>query len=398
MLSSASLRRALPALSAALPIIIISVTALSVVFAAAEGLDISAAQAASWIVALYGIPGVLSLWLSMRYRQPLILTGNIFALIFIASLGGQLSYPELVGASVVAGAIVVLVGALGLTGRLAAWIPAPIVLGLVAGAVMPYIAGIFTALGDEPVLVGGAFLAYLLGRRIQGPRLPAILPALIAGLALAGLTGHFGPLPTRMAWPIPIITLPTFSLHAIATATPVLVVLITIQGNLPSVIFMQSQGYAPPERVINAVSGGGTLVGSLLDPMALSIAVLLTPLTAGPDAGDREVRHWSVYISASAFVLIALLAGVAADLPVLIPLPLLLALAGLSLVGVLASTLQQITRGPLLLGPMFAFAIALSRISLLGLGPFFWSLVFGMGISLLLEQEALKRLRASVSG
>ena len=391
------MRRTLPALSAALPIIILFITALSIVLTAAQGLGLTAAQASSWIAALYGLPGLLSLALTLRYHQPLLLTGNIFALIFIASLGGQVSYPELVGASILAGVIVLLAGALGLTGRLAGWIPAPIVLGLIAGAVMPYVAGIFTAMGDMPAIVGSAFLAYLLSQRFLGPRLPAIFAALIAGLVIATLTAQVGQVPARFALPVPVVVLPAFSVPAIATATPVLVVLITLQSNLPSVIFMRSQGYHPPERVINVVSGAGTLVGSLLGPMAVSIAVLLVPLVAGPGAGDPRIRHWSVYVSAGALMLIVLLASTAADLAAVIPLPLLLALAGLSLVGVLASALQQITRGPLVLGPMFAFAIALSRISLLGLGPFFWSLVIGMGISLLLERDALKQLRAGVS-
>jgi benzoate membrane transport protein len=90
-----------------------------------------------------GLPGLLGLVLTIRYRQPLLLTGNIF----IASLDGRLSYPELVGASIVAGTSIVLLSALGLTGRLAAWIPAPIVLGLLAGAVMPFVSDIFTSLG-----------------------------------------------------------------------------------------------------------------------------------------------------------------------------------------------------------------------------------------------------------
>ncbi len=93
-----------------------------------------------------------------------------------------------------------------------------------------------------------------------------------------------------------------------------------------------------------------------------------------------------------------LLAGIAAELPNVIPLPLLLALAGLSLVDVLASALQQITRGPLLLGPLFAFAIALSEVSMLGLGPFFWSLVIDTAVSQWLERDALRMLRSTESG
>src|SRR5215210_3417224 len=385
MLRSDTLRRWLPAFGTAIPLIILPIAVLSIPLAAAQEMRLSAAETTSWILALYGVSGLLGLVLTIRYRQPLLLTGNIFVLIFIASLGSRLSYPELVGASIVAGASVVLLSALGLTARLAAWIPAPIVLGLLAGAVTPFVSDIFTSLGDAPALVGGTILAYFVSRRVLGTRLPAILPALVAGLAIAALTGEFGQVPTRLSLPI-------------ATVTPVLVVLITLQSNLPSVVFLQGQGYHPPEGVINNVSGVSTLLGSLLGPTAVSLSLPATALVAGPGAGEHQLRHRAVYLASGPVLLIALLAGIAADLPAIIPLRLLLALAGLAVVDLLASALQQITRGPLLLGPMFAFAIALSQISILGFGPFFWALVIGTGISLLLERDELQMLRSPGSG
>jgi benzoate membrane transport protein len=398
MLSSDTLRRWLPALGTAIPLIILFIAVLSILLAAAQQMRLSEAETSSWILVVYGLPGLLGLVLVIRYRQPLLLTGNVFVLIFIASLGARLSYPELVGASIVAGASVVLISALGLTGRLAAWIPAPIVLGLLAGAVMPFVSGIFTSLGDAPALVGGAFLAYLLGHRYLGARLPAILPALVVGLAIAALTGELGQVPARSPLPVPTLTTPVFSVHAIATATPVLVILITLQSNLPSVVFLRNQEYHPPERMIDTGSGVGTLVGSLLGPTAVSLSLPATALVSGPEAGEHELRHRSVYLASGALVLIGVLAGIAADLPEIIPLPLLLALAGLAVVSVLANALQQIAQGPLLLGPLFAFAIALSKISMLGFGPFFWALVIGTGISLLFERDELQMLRSPVSG
>jgi hypothetical protein len=59
--------------------------------------------------------------------------------------------------------------------------------------------------------------------------------------------------------------------------------------------------------------------------------------------------------------------------------------------------LKEIARGPLVLGPVFAFAIALSDMTLLGLGPFFWSLVLGTIVSLLIERDGWERLRAGVA-
>jgi benzoate membrane transport protein len=396
--SSEKARPALPTLSASIPVIILPITILSLPLAAAPGLGLSNGQVVGWIIALYGVPGALGLALTLRYRQPLLLTGNVFVLIFIASLGGQISYPELVGATILAGVGVVLLGLLGLTGRLAAIIPPPVVLGLLAGAIVPFVAGIFTNLGEAPAVVGGVLVAYFLSSRILGTRLPPILPALLAGLVIAALTGQLGQVPARLALPTPEFTFPVFSLPAIVTATPVILVLATVQANVPSAVFLESQGYKPPERVINVVGGLGTLAGSLLGPTAVSLSLPATALVAGPEAGERNVRHRTVYVGAGAGLALALLAGVAADLLDIVPLALLLALAGLALVPVFAGALQQITRGPLWLGPMFAFAIALSKISLFGLGPFFWALVFGTGISLLLEGEALGRLRDEEAG
>ncbi len=400
---SQELRRSVPALTAAIPIVIIFTAVLGIVLTAAKGLGLSETQLSSWIAVLYGLPAIPSLVLSFRYRQPMLLTGNVFAVIFFASLGHQFSFSELAGASILAGAVVFLAGALGLTGHLAAWIPAPIVHGLIAGAVMPFVVRIFSSLStsadsvrippEVPAMVGSALAAYLLSQRFLGPRIPPIFPAFLAGVAVAGLTGQLGQLPTSFALPDLSFTRPGFSPAAIVTATPVLVALIVLQSNLPSVIYMRSQGFHPPERVLNVVSGVGTMLGSLLGPTTVSLALPLVTLTTGPTAGGRSIRYRSVLLPAVALLVITLLASTASDLAAFVPPTLLLTLAGLALVAALAGALREITRGPVLLGPMFAFAIALSDMSLLGLGPFFWSLVVGTAISLLLEREGLKELR-----
>ncbi len=52
-------------------------------------------------------------------------------------------------------------------------------------------------------------------------------------------------------------------------------------------------------------------------------------------------------------------------------------------------------RGPLQLGLRFAFVSASSHLTLFGLGPLFWALIIGTGVSLVLEATALDELRAS---
>jgi benzoate membrane transport protein len=399
-------RRSGPALVAGFSIAIVFGAVLSIVLTAAgpNGMRLSDARTSGWIALIYGLPMIPSLLLSIRYRQPLLLTGNIFALIFFASLGDRVGFSELAGATMLAGAIVLVTAMLGLTARIAAWIPVPIVHGVIAGAVVPFVVNIFSGLStadgrgaEVAIMVGSAVLAYLIGQLILGTRLPAILPAFVVGLLVAGLTGQIGELPALFALPSFEYVAPVFSWSAIVTVTPVLLALMTVQSNVPSVIYLRSQGYDPPERLLNVISGGGTLLGSLFGPVTVSLALPPLLLAASPAAGDRSVRYRAIYLPVAAGLLIALFAGTAADLAVLVPPVLLLTMAGLALLPALTVALREVTAGPLVLGPLFAFTIALSHMSLLGLGPFFWSLVLGTLISRIFERDGWKEFGTTKS-
>ncbi len=387
-----TLQRNLPVIGAAVRNIIIFTAVLSIPLTAAQALELTPSETTSWIFALYGVPAILSLILTFRYRLPLLVTGNLFVIIFINGLGGETPYEELIGAAVVAGLLVVLIGVLGLSKWLASLIPIPIMFGLLAGAVLPFVSGFFTEMGNAPVIVGGTLLVYLISRRFAGERVPAILPALITGVLLTAITGQFQQPAEPISMVLPQITIPIFSLQTILTATPVLVVLITIQANLPSMRFLHSQDYQPPEMVVDTATGLGTMFGSLFGPTGASLSLPATSIAAGPEAGEHDIRHRAVIINSFAALLLGSFAGIAAGIAGLIPAALLITLAGLAVVDVLGRSLQQITQGPLFLGPVFAFAIALSDISFLGFNNYFWSLVIGTLISLLLEREGLRKL------
>lgn len=387
------LQRNLPVIAAAVRNIIIFTAVLSIPLTAAQALELTPSETSSWILALYGVPALLSLVLSIRYRMPLLVTGNLFVIIFINGLGGTIDYPELVGAAVAAGALVLLIGVFGLSKRLAKLIPIPIMFGLLAGAVMPFVSGLFTEFGNFPIVIGGTLLVYLFSRRFLGERLPAILPALLTGIVLTAITGHFTQPTEPISLAAPEITIPRFSLQAILTATPVLVVLITIQANLPSIRFLNSQDYKPPELLVDIASGLGTMLGSFFGPTGASLSLPATSIAAGEGAGEHDIRYRAVVINSTAALFLGALGGFAAGFAGMIPMALLLTLAGLAVIDVLGSALKEVTRGPLFLGPLFAFAIALSDISFLGFNNYFWSLVIGTLVSLLLERDGLRKLR-----
>ncbi len=377
--------------------VVIMLSVLSIPLAAASQLELSPEEVTAWILVLFGLGGLLALVLSVRYRQPLLVTGNVFIMIFVASLGTQLSWSELVGASLLAGGFVLLLGALGLTGRLALWLPAPIVYGLLAGAILPFFVDLFVALGEEPVPVGIILGTYLVGALLLGGRVPPILPAMVVAFAVAAVTGEVRVIPEGAAFLAPAVTIPVFSLDAMLAATPVMVVLITLQANVPSIAFLKAQGYTPPERVVTMVSGVGTLAGSLLGPIGISLSLPATAIVGGEASGDRDVRYWGASLVGLAALLVGILAPFAAEFAGSVPQPLLDAVVGLAVIGVLANALRAATRGPLVLGPMFAFAVSLSGLSLFGLGPFFWALALGLVASFFLEGAGWKELRQGES-
>jgi benzoate membrane transport protein len=296
---------------------------------------------------------------------------------------------------IVAGLVVAALGALGLTTRVASLVPTGIVFGVVAGNVLPFAIGTFEALQSEGLLVGAALVAYLVGRRSLQPRVPPILPALVVALALAAATGRLHGTAEGWAWPALAPVTPSFAPAAIVTVVSIAVPLIALHANLTAVAYLRSQEYAPPARTIEVTTGVATAAASLFGPCPICMGALVTPLTAGPEAGERAVRPWAVYASAVGFLLIALAAGVAADLPSLLPLPLLLAVAGLALLGVLSQALTQVMTGTLRLGPLVAFVVASSGLSLFGLGAAFWAIVFGTAASLMAEPAAWRTVRGA---
>ena len=392
--SERALARFAQPLAAAVPIAIFCAAAVALPLAAAEALGLSSRQTGAWILALYGIPGLISIALTLVFRQPLFVAWHTGVLVFIASLGRDIAYPELLGGLMVAGLAVATLGALGLTTRVASLVPTPIVFGVVAGNVLPFVVGTFNALGKEVVLVGGALVAYLLGRRFLSSRLPPILPALLVGIALASATGRVHALPRGWVWPQFSVTRPSFSAAAILTVVPVVVPLIALHSNLTAVAYIRSENYDPPGRAIEIATGVGTAVASILGPSPVCMGSLLTPLAAGPEAGERSVRPWAVYGGAVFLLVVAMGAAVVADLPTMLPLPLLLAVAGLALLGVLGQALGEMTMGPLRFGPIVAFAVASSTLSLWGLGAAFWAITLGTLTSWLLEGDAVKDVRA----
>src|SRR3954471_1276868 len=129
-------------------------------------LGLGPAESSSWIFIVWASAAASSLALSLAYRQPIPITWTIPGLLYMGTLAGQYSFSELVGANLMAGVLIVVLGLAGLGGRIMEWLPLPIVMGMFAGSILEYVVRMVKATVED-VWVGGATVAgYLLGRII----------------------------------------------------------------------------------------------------------------------------------------------------------------------------------------------------------------------------------------
>ena len=185
-----------PALISAIPVSIFIFTAVTIPLTAAKSFGLTADQTATWIAVMHLSQGLLSVIMSYFYGQPLLFAFATGGVIFAASFSGVHQFSDLLGAAMVSGIAVIALASLGLGRRLAYWLPAPIVYAMLAGAIFPYVSGIFSSINTFPVPIGSALVVYILGRRFLNAKIPAILPTLAVAIVEHTSQGLFS------RWPL----------------------------------------------------------------------------------------------------------------------------------------------------------------------------------------------------
>ena len=109
--------------------------AVSLHIAVTGQLDLSSTESSSWVFVVWFTGAISSIALSMYYRMPIPITWSIPGLIYLGTLAGEFTFAEMVGANLVAGMLILVLGVLGFGGRIMRWLPLPIVMGMFAGSI-----------------------------------------------------------------------------------------------------------------------------------------------------------------------------------------------------------------------------------------------------------------------
>jgi benzoate membrane transport protein len=162
-------------------------------------------------------------------------------------------------------------------------------------------------------------------------------------------------------------------------------------GNVQGIGMLLSKGYPAPVDRLTVVVGVNSVVNAIFGGHPSTVARNGVAILASEDAGPREQRYVANLVASLFALFLGFSATTAATLLDVLPMSLVVALAGLAILTAFLEALQRSFTGDLPMGALFAFGIAASPLTLFGVGSAFWALVGGMLASLVVERPMLRR-------
>lgn len=354
----------------------------AIVFQAAQSLGATPDQISSWMWALGLGMGITCIGLSLRYRVPVVTAWSTPGAAMLISSAAGLPLSDAIGAFLLSALLMMAAGFTGFFERMISRIPVSLAAGMLGGVLLRFGLGAFEVMRTQLALGLLMFVTYVLSRRLL-PRYAVIL-TLLVGIAFCAYAGllHVDGLSLQMA--TPVFLAPTFSIAAVVgIALPLFIVTMTSQ-NVPGVAVIQASGYSVP---ISPTIGWIGVTNAVLAPFgafALNLAAITAAICMGREAHEDAGRRYVAAISAGVFyLLVGLFGATVAALFAAFPKELIVAIAGIALLGTignsLAAALKEESQRE---AALVTFLVTASGISLAGIGSAFWGLVAG-GVTLL---------------
>ncbi|RXZ42216.1 benzoate/H(+) symporter BenE family transporter [Crenobacter cavernae] len=349
-----------------------------IVFQAAGTLGATPAEIASWMLALGLGMGLTCIGLSLRYRVPVVTAWSTPGAAMLITSATGVPMAEAVGAFLASALLITLFGFTGWFEKAIRRIPISLASGMLAGVLLRFGLDVYVAMKTQFGLVFTMFCVYLIARRLQ-PRY-AIVATLLVGIAVAFSQGqlHLSGLNFELAEPV--FTAPVFSAGTlIGVALPLFIVTMGSQ-NVPGVAVIRASGYHVPVSPLVGWTGVATLLLAPFGAYALNLAAITAAICMGREAHEDADRRYVAAVAAGVFyLLIGAFGATVSALFAALPKELVLAIAGLALLGTIGNGLAAAVRDEREREPaLITFLVTASGVTLFGVGSAFWGLVAGV--------------------
>lgn len=348
------------------------------VFQAAKIAGLSPELTASWVWSVSIGVGVSGLFLSWKYRAPIITAWSTPAAAFLVVALATTPYAEAIGAYMISAAAFVLLGLSGYFEKLIRLIPPGIAAGLLGGILLQFGIGAFASMSIDPLLVGLLIAAYLVLKRFSARY--AVVGILVLGLVFLLSQGRVNLTGLSLQLATPVFTRPEFSLNALlSVALPLF--LITLTGQyMPGMLVLRNDGYKTSANPIVTLTGLGSLLMAPFGSHAFNIAAITAAICTGKEASQDPSKRWIAGIAAGVFYILVGIFGVTlAAVFMAFPATFITTLAGLALLGTIGGSLASaMVDAKSREAALITFLASAANITLLGIGGAFWGLLIGL--------------------
>jgi benzoate membrane transport protein len=344
----------------------------------------------SWIFGCFFINGLISIGFCLYYRQPLVFFWTIPGAVLVGPALGHLSFPEVIGAFIATGVLMVALGLSGWVRRCMEAAPMPIVMAMVAGVFLRFGIGLVHAVRDEVGVVAPMVLAFLVLSlwKNLARAVPPLIGALVVGVICIMLLDKYTPGAAALQFAPPNLYAPAFSWQAMIELVVPLAITVLVVQNGQGFAVLSAAGHKPPIGAIAVACGAGSIVTAFVG----SVSTCLTgPVNAIISSSGEKHRHYTagavVGVLALAF---GLLAPIFVRLMLSTPPAFIAALGGLAMLRVLQTAFGVAFGGKFALGALVTFLVTVADVAIFNIGAAFWGLVLGFAVSWLLERNDFK--------
>jgi len=294
----------------------------------------------------------------------------------VTSLAG-LSVNQAIGAFLVSSLLITLCGVAGWMDKLIRIMPQSVASAMLAGILLQFGLGLFQAMQTQLSLILIMLLVFVVVKPFA-PRY-IILLTLLVGIGMSFQLDLLKLDAVQLQLAMPVWTTPEFSLASvIGVALPLFVVTMASQ-NMPGVAALHGNGYRPPISPLITSTG---LIGVILAPFggfAFNLSAITAAICMGKEADPNSAtRYWAAVWGGVFYFITGLLGATVVGLFSAFPKELVLAIAGLALLGTIANSLTAaLAKTEDREVAVITFLVTASGFSVLGIGSAFWGLLLG---------------------
>ncbi|HFP7024185.1 TPA: benzoate/H(+) symporter BenE [Acinetobacter baumannii] len=351
---------------------------LIIFFQAAQRAHVSTDMMVSWIWGISIGAAVSGIYLSIKYKTPVITAWSAPGTALLVTLFPNVSLNEAVAAYITSAIVIFLIGVTGYFDKLLKWIPQDVAAGMMAGILFQFGIGLFTASDSMPFIVFSMLIVFLIAKRLM-PRYTMIW-VLAAGVLLSLILGKMNPVDVSFSLAIPQWISPEWTWNStLNLAIPLILVSLTGQF-LPGMAIMKLSGYDTPAKPIITATSIASLAVACVGGITIVLASITAALCMGKDAHElKEKRYIAGIANGIFYILGGLFAGSIVMLFSLLPKELVAALAGLALLGAIATNISVAMKND---GQrdaaLITFLASASGMHFLGLSSVFWGICIGV--------------------